>query len=57
MPKVDLQACYILHSKPYRDTSNLLDVFSYDYGRIGLVARGARSARSRIQGLLHFRHY
>lgn len=52
MPKVDLQACYILHSKPYRDTSNLLDVFSYDYGRIGLVARGARSARSRIQGLL-----
>ena len=52
MPKVDLQACYILHSKPYRDTSNLLDVFSYEYGRIGLVARGARSSRSRMQGLL-----
>jgi DNA repair protein RecO (recombination protein O) len=52
MSKVDLQACYILHAKPYRDTSSLLEVFSREYGRVGLVARGARSSKSRLQGLL-----
>ena len=52
MSKVELQACFILHSKPYRDTSNLLEVFSHEYGRIGLVARGARSSKSKLQGLL-----
>lgn len=50
--KVDLQASFILHTRPYRDTSNLLDVFTKEYGRIGLVARGARSSKSRLQGLL-----
>lgn len=52
MAKVELQSCFILHSKPYRDTSNLLEVFSHEYGRVGLVARGARSNRSRMNGIL-----
>lgn len=52
MSKVELQPCYILHSRPYRDTSSLLDVFTYEYGRIGLVARGARAGKSRLQGIL-----
>ena len=52
MSKVDLQACYVLHARAYRDTSNLLDVFTQEYGRVGLVARGARSSKSRLQGLL-----
>ena len=52
MSKVHLQHGYILHAKPYRDTSNLLEVFTEDYGRIGLVARGVRSSKSRLHGLL-----
>ncbi|MEJ2142489.1 MAG: DNA repair protein RecO [Gammaproteobacteria bacterium] len=52
MSKVHLQPCYILHAKPYRDTSNLLEVFTKDFGRIGLIARGVRSRKSRLQGLL-----
>jgi DNA repair protein RecO (recombination protein O) len=47
-----LQPAYILHPRPYRDTSLLLEVFSRDHGRFGLVARGARGPRSRIRGLL-----
>lgn len=47
-----LQPAYILHQRPYRDTSLLLEVFSRDHGRFGLVARGARGPRSRIRGLL-----
>ncbi|MCB1705443.1 MAG: DNA repair protein RecO [Halioglobus sp.] len=40
--RVNLQPAYIIHSRPYRDTSALLDVFTAEYGRISLVARGAR---------------
>jgi DNA repair protein RecO (recombination protein O) len=38
---------YILHRRPYRDTSSLLEIFTRDRGRVGLVARGIRSNRSR----------
>lgn len=42
-----LQYGFILHSRPYRDSSSLLEVFTRDAGRIGLVARGVRGTRSR----------
>ncbi len=40
-----LQPAYILHSRPYRDSSALLEVFTAEQGRISLVARGARRRR------------
>jgi DNA repair protein RecO (recombination protein O) len=45
--RIALQAAWILHHYPYRDSSLLLEVFSREYGRLGLVARGARAARGR----------
>ena len=50
--RVELQPAYILHHRPFRDTSVLLEVFSRDHGRVGLVARGARGPRSRLRGML-----
>lgn len=50
--RVSLQAAYVLHHRPYRDTSVLIEAFTADFGRVGLVARGARSSRSRSLGLL-----
>jgi DNA repair protein RecO (recombination protein O) len=50
--RVQLQPAYLLHRKPFRDTSLLLEVFTPEYGRIGLVARGARGARSKLKGIL-----
>ncbi len=50
--KVALQPAFILHHYPYRDSSLLLEVFARGYGRLGLVARGARSAKSRWRGQL-----
>jgi DNA repair protein RecO (recombination protein O) len=50
--RVSLQPAWILHHYPYRDSSLLLEVFSRDYGRSGLIARGARSARGRWQNQL-----
>lgn len=40
--RVNLQPSYVIHSRPYRDTSSLLEVFTAEYGRISLVARGTR---------------
>jgi DNA repair protein RecO (recombination protein O) len=47
-----LQPAYILHTRAYRDTSLLLDIFSQEHGRISLVARGAKGLRSRFKGVL-----
>jgi DNA repair protein RecO (recombination protein O) len=40
--RVSLQPAYILHSRPFRDSSMLLEVLTAEQGRISLVARGAR---------------
>ncbi len=50
--RVQQQPAYILHHRPFRDTSQLLDVISRDHGKLALVARGSRAARSRLRGLL-----
>ncbi len=40
--RVSLQPAYILHSRPYRDTSVLLEAFTAEQGRISLVGKGAK---------------
>ena len=40
--RVSLQPSYILHSRPYRDTSLILEVYCAEYGRVSLVSKGAR---------------
>lgn len=50
--RIQLQPGYILHQRAYRDTSLLLEVFTAEHGRFGLVARGARGPKSRNRGLL-----
>ena len=48
----NLDPCYILHSRKYRDTSVILEVFGLNKGRQSVVVRGARSAKSRLRGQL-----
>lgn len=50
--RVEGQAAFILHSRPFRETSLLVEAFSRDHGRIALVARGARRPHSTLRGLL-----
>lgn len=52
MSRVSLQPAYVLHSRPYRESSQLLEILSRDCGRIAAVARGARGPRSRWKGIL-----
>lgn len=50
--RVALEPAWVLHHYPYRDSSLLLEVFTPGYGRMGLVARGARSPRGQWHSLL-----
>lgn len=50
--KVDGQPAFVLHTYPFRETSLIAEVFSRDFGRVALLARGARRPRSVLRGLL-----
>lgn len=52
MDRVQLQSAYILHQRPWRDTSALLEVFTRAHGRIGLVARGVRRRSAKLKTTL-----
>lgn len=39
---IQLQPAYVLHHRPYRDTSRILELFTRDHGRVTVFARGAR---------------
>ncbi|GLQ97581.1 DNA repair protein RecO [Dyella mobilis] len=45
---IEQQPAFVLHSRPYRETSLLLECFTRDHGRLGVVARGVRSERGRM---------
>ncbi|AYV21795.1 MULTISPECIES: DNA repair protein RecO [Vibrio] len=47
-----LQRCFVLHRRPYSESSLILDVFSEEYGRVTLLSKGARSKRSNLKGAL-----
>ncbi|WP_111643072.1 DNA repair protein RecO [Marinimicrobium alkaliphilum] len=47
------EPAYVLHTRPYRDTSLLVDVFTRDCGRLSVVARGVRQRKSPRRQLLN----
>ncbi|AAO09991.1 TPA: DNA repair protein RecO [Vibrio vulnificus] len=47
-----LQRCFVLHRRPYSESSLILDIFSEEFGRITLMSKGARSKRSNLKGAL-----
>jgi len=50
--KILLQPAYVLHQRAYRDTSALLELFTPEHGRVGVIARGMKSRKSNWRGLL-----
>jgi len=52
MSRVILQPVFVLHSRPYGNTSLLVELFSKHHGRIVALARSARGLSSRYKGKL-----
>jgi DNA repair protein RecO (recombination protein O) len=43
---------YVLHTYPYKETSLIVEAFTRRFGRVALLARGARRPRSAMRGIL-----
>jgi len=54
--RVELTPGFVLHQRPYRETSALLEVFTASHGRVGLVARGVYAPKSRRRAELQTFH-
>src|SRR3546814_9634973 len=58
--RYDAEPAYVLHARPWRETSLLLELLTENHGRIGLVARGVQGPkkhvlRAALQPLQHIR--
>ena len=50
--RADHQPGYVLHTYPYKETSLIVAAFTRGFGRVALLARGARRPRSAMRGVL-----
>ena len=48
----DVQPAFVLHTYPYLETSLLVETFTRNFGRVPLVAKGAKRPKSALRGLL-----
>lgn len=50
--RIDHQPGFVLHSYAWRETSLIVEAFTRDFGRVAVVARGAKRPTSQFRGLL-----
>lgn len=50
--RADHEPGYVLHTYPYKETSLIVEAFTRRFGRVALLARGARRPRSPMRGVL-----
>lgn len=50
--RVDQQAAFVLHTRPWRETSLVVELLTRDHGRVAVVAKGARRPHSALRSVL-----
>ena len=50
--RMDLEPAFLIHRRAFRESSAILEVFSRNHGRLGIVARGANRPRSSFRAAL-----
>src|SRR5262245_35379112 len=50
--RADHEDAFVLHTYPYKETSLIVEAFSRGFGRVSLLARGARRSRSAMRVVL-----
>jgi DNA repair protein RecO (recombination protein O) len=58
--RVEQQPAFVLHARPWRETSLIVELLTQDHGRVGVVARGLNtpkrhSLKAALQPLQHIR--
>ena len=46
--RLSAEPAFVLHARPWRESSLLVEVLSAQHGRLGLVARGVQGARRHL---------
>ena len=52
MSQVNTDECFLLHQRPYGETSIISEVFTKNNGKISLIAKGAKKPKSKFFGYL-----
>ena len=52
MGNLESRTAYLLHARPFRETSVLIELFGVECGKVSLVARGAKRPKSPFRGVL-----
>lgn len=50
--RVHQQSAFVLLNRPYSESSWIVEIFSREYGRLALMAKGARRAKSKLKAVL-----
>jgi DNA repair protein RecO (recombination protein O) len=50
--RIELAPGYLLHHRPWRDTSRILEVLTREHGRLTLFARGVRGPQAKLAPVL-----
>ena len=50
--RVTGQPAFVLHSYPYKETSLIIELLTRDFGRVALIAKGAKRPHSQLRGVL-----
>ena len=56
MKRVELEPAFVLHTRAYRETSLIVEVFGRHTGRFALIAKGVRRPKSALRGMLQSFH-
>lgn len=48
----EAQSAFVLHTYPYMETSLVVETFARHFGRVPLIAKGAKRPRSELRGIL-----
>jgi DNA repair protein RecO (recombination protein O) len=50
--RITLHPAFVIHQRPYRETSLIVELFTEQYGRIAAVAKGVKTQRSSLRATL-----
>ncbi len=50
--KIFLESAFVLHSRAYQETSVIVELFTRSFGRVNVVAKGAKRPKSPLRSIL-----
>lgn len=49
---IEFEPAFILNTKPYKESSLLVDIFTKNFGRVSIVAKGVKRPRNKLNGFI-----